>query len=359
MEYPKVCLRRGEEGGVLKGQRLIYDNELDWADDICTDGCVVDVLDSRQRFAARGFFNSNSRLAVRVLTRDEAEPIDRAFFARRIEAAWRTRQTLGFSDSCRVVFGESDGLPGLTVDKFADCLSFQIACLGLEQWKPELVSILAELFAPRGIYERDDLPVREKEGLPLIKTCVYGEVPEELVIREHDAHMLVSIANGQKTGHFLDQQENRGRLKPYAPRQDVLDLCCCTGGFSIHAALYGAKSVEAVDVSADALALVRRNAALNGVGRDRYTVRWGDVVTDQALRQELGGPYDVVVANIVADVIKALASTVRPLVKEGGIFLCSGIIDDRAEEVAQCLRDNGWTIAETRSSEGWFSYLCR
>ena len=109
MEYPKVCLRRGEEGGVLKGQRLIYDNELDWADDICTDGCVVDVLDSRQRFTARGFFNSNSRLAVRVLTRDEAEPIDRAFFARRIEAAWHTRQALGFSDSCRVVFVNPTG----------------------------------------------------------------------------------------------------------------------------------------------------------------------------------------------------------------------------------------------------------
>ena len=259
MEYPKVCLRRGEEAGVRKGQRLIYDNELDWADDICTDGCVVDVLDSRQHFAARGFFNSKSRLAVRVLTRDEAEPIDRAFFARRIESAWRTRQALGFADSCRVVFGESDGLPGLTVDKFADCLSFQIACLGLERWKPELIAILAELFSPRGIYERDDLPVREKEGLPLIKTCVYGTVPEELVIREHDARMLVSIANGQKTGHFLDQQENRGRLKPYAPGQDVLDLCCCTGGFSIHAALYGAKAVEAVDVSEDALALVRRS----------------------------------------------------------------------------------------------------
>ena len=99
---------------------------------------------------------------------------------------------------------------------------------------------------PRGIYERDDLPVREKEGLPQIKTCVYGEVPDEIVIREHDAKMLVSIANGQKTGHFLDQQENRGRLKPYAPGQDVLDLCCCTGGFLVHAALYGAKSVEAV-----------------------------------------------------------------------------------------------------------------
>ena len=110
MEYPKVCLRRGEEGGVLKGQRLIYDNELDWADDICTDGCVVDVLDSRQRFVARGFFNARSKLTVRVLTRRAEETIDRDFFARRIRAAWQTRQTLGFSDSCRVVFGESGAI---------------------------------------------------------------------------------------------------------------------------------------------------------------------------------------------------------------------------------------------------------
>ena len=172
---------------------------------------------------------------------------------------------LGFENSCRVVFGESDGLPGLTVDKFADCLSFQIVSLGMERWKDDIVAILAELFQPQGIYERDDVAVREKEGLPQIKECVYGTVPEEIEIREHDARMLVSIENGQKTGHFLDQQENRGRLKPYAKGRTVLDLCCCTGGFSIHAALYGAKSVEAVDVSADALALVRRNAALNGV----------------------------------------------------------------------------------------------
>ena len=163
MEYQKVCLRRGEEAGVLKGQRLIYDNELDWADDICTDGCVVDVLDSRQRFAARGFSIPHSRLAVRVLTRDEAETDRPRVFCPPDRSGMARAAALGFSDSCRVVFGESDGLPGLTVDKFADCLSFQIACLGLEQWKPELISILAEL-APRGIYERDDLPVREKEA---------------------------------------------------------------------------------------------------------------------------------------------------------------------------------------------------
>lgn len=141
--------------------------------------------------------------------------------------------------------------------------------------------------------------------------------------------------------------------------QTVLDLGCGSGILSIAALLLEADRAVACDIDEKCMDVAYENAALNGVGRDRYTVRWGDVVTDQALRQELGGPYDVVVANIVADVIKALASTVRPLVKEGGIFLCSGIIDDRAEEVAQCLRDNGWTIAETRSSEGWFSYLCR
>ena len=141
--------------------------------------------------------------------------------------------------------------------------------------------------------------------------------------------------------------------------QTVLDLGCGSGILSIAALLLGADRAVACDIDEKCMDVAYENAALNGVGRDRYTVRWGDVVTDQALRQELGAPYDVVVANIVADVIKALASTVRPLVKEGGIFLCSGIIDDRAEEVAQCLRDNGWTIAEARSSEGWFSYLCR
>ena len=265
MNYPKVCLRRGEESGVRAGKPWIFENQLDWADDICEDGGIVDVLDSRMRFAARGYFNSRSKITVRVLTRGENETIDREFFRRRIERAWQVRQALGFENSCRVVFGESDGLPGLTVDKFGDCLAFQIVSLGMERWKDAIIAILAELFQPRGIYERDDVAVREKEGLPQIKRCVYGEVPEELVIREHDADMLVSIENGQKTGHFLDQQENRGRLKPYAKGKTVLDLCCCTGGFSIHAALYGAKSVEAVDVSEEALALVRRNAALNGV----------------------------------------------------------------------------------------------
>ena len=272
MTYPKVCLRRGEETGVRAGKPWIFENQLDWADDVCKDGGIVDVLDSRMRFAARGYFNSQSKITVRVLTRDENEVIDRDFFRRRIERAWSVRRMLGFENSCRVVFGESDGLPGLTVDKFADCLSFQIVSLGMERWKDDIVAILAELFQPQGIYERDDVAVREKEGLPQIKECVYGTVPEEIEIREHDARMLVSIENGQKTGHFLDQQENRGHLRPYSAGRTVLDLCCHTGGFSIHAALYGAAHVQAVDVSETALAMVRGNAARNGVADRVETV---------------------------------------------------------------------------------------
>lgn len=261
----QVCLKRGEEADIFAGSLWIYDNEIDWCTDTCADGDVVDVLSSRRQFVARGFFNAKSKIVVRVLTRDKDEVIDREFFRSRILRAWEYRKSIGLTNACRVVFGDSDGLPGLTLDKFGDYLSFQIVSLGLELWKDALIEILVEIFQPKGIFERDDLPVREKEGLKQIKTCVYGEVPPEVEIMEHDARMLVDIENGQKTGHFLDQQENRGLLKDYVNGKTVLDLCCCSGGFSVHAGLYGAKSVDAVDVSESALEMVRKNADLNGV----------------------------------------------------------------------------------------------
>ena len=274
--YGKVCLRRGEDTRIRAGADWIYDNELDWADDICKTGDVVDVLDSRMRFVARGFFSLKSKIAVRVLTRDEGTEIDERFFRARLTAAVEFRRRLGFDNSFRAVFGESDGLPGLTVDKYGEYLSFQIVSAGMEQRKALILRLLTELLQPQGIYERDELAVREKEGLPLTSGCVYGTVPERHIVREHDAAMYVSIPNGQKTGHFLDQQENRGRIRPYCAGADVIDLCCCTGGFSIHAALYGAKRVEAVDVSEAALALVRENAALNAV-EDRIAATCANV----------------------------------------------------------------------------------
>ena len=267
MELRQVCLRRGEERDLRRGKRRVYDNEAAWIDEGCTDGEVVDVVDGKGNFVARGFLNSRSKILVRILTQDPNEVIDSDFFARRLARAWTYRKALGFSQTCRVVFGESDGLPGLTVDKFGDYLSLQIVSLGMEAWKPVLVECLAALFSPLGIYERNDLSVREKEGLPPSTGCLYGRVPELVSFREHDAQMLADLHHGQKTGHFLDQQENRGRIRPYCADAQVLDLCCHTGGFSIHAALYGAKSVESVDVSQDALDMLTRNAENNGVAQ--------------------------------------------------------------------------------------------
>ena len=284
----QVCLRRGEEARVRGGAPWIFENELDWADDTCETGGVVDVLDSRLRFCARGFWNPGSKICVRVLTRDRNETIDRAFFRRRLLRAWEYRRSLGFENACRVVFGESDGLPGLTVDKFASCLSFQITSLGMERWKPVLIELLDEIFHPQGIFERNDVPVREKEGLAQMTGCVLGTVP--------DAAMLVSIANGQKTGHFLDQQENRGRIRPYCAGRTVLDLCCCTGGFSIHAALYGAEHVESVDVSEEALALVRKNAARNGVA-ERITTTCANVFDLAREYSDAGKQYGLVICD--------------------------------------------------------------
>ena len=195
-----------------------------------------------------------------------------------------------------MVFGESDGLPGLTVDKFGDYLSFQIVSLGMERRKQEIIDILAEIFAPKGTFERDDLAVREKEGMEQCSGCVYGSVPDQVEIREHDARMLVDIPHGQKTGHFLDQQENRGRIAPYVKNETVLDLCCCTGGFSVHAALYGAKSVEAVDVSAEALALTMENARRNGVA-GRVTVTEANVFDLARAYADAGRQFGCVICD--------------------------------------------------------------
>ena len=296
MERGQVCLRRGEEQELRAGKLWVYDNEIDWVDNACRDGEVVELLDSRMKFLAWGFFNSRSKITVRILTRDRTEQVDAAFFRRRLETAWRCRRSLGFDNACRVVFGESDGLPGLTVDKFGDYLSMQILCLGMDRIKEELVSALAELFHPKGIYERDDVPVREKEGLPQITGVLYGTVPPEVEILEHEARMLVDIPGGQKTGHFLDQQENRGRIKPYCRGRTVLDLCSHTGGFAIHAALYGAAAVEAVDVSESALEMLRRNAALNGV-EDKIRTVTANVFDYMKQADELGARFDTVICD--------------------------------------------------------------
>ena len=295
MTYGEVRLKRGEEKDLRGGGCWVYDNEVLWVDHLCENGAIVDVTAHDGSFLGRGFFNGDSRIVVRLLAREKTE-IDGDFIAGRIEDAWLRRKALGFRDACRVVFGDADGLPGLTVDKFGKYLSFQIVSMGMERFRDTVISTLVELFAPAGICERNDVSIRELEGLELRKGCVYGQIPERVRFKEFDALMEADILNGQKTGHFLDQQETRGRIRPYCRRAKTLDLCCHTGGFSIHAALYGAESVKSVDVSQEALAMLMDNAELNGVSERIETVC--ENVFDLVRREsDAGEEYDFIICD--------------------------------------------------------------
>lgn len=295
MTYGEVRLRRGEDRGLNAGNLWIYDNQVAWVDEDCADGGIVDVTGQDGRFLGRGFFNGQSKIVVRLLSREKID-IDAALIDRRIRAAWNRRRELGFENACRVVFGDADGLPGLTVDKFGEYLSFQIVSLGMANFQEKIIESLVKLFQPRGICQRNDVAVREKEGLPLVTGCVYGELPDRAQFMEHDAKMEADILHGQKTGHFLDQQENRGRIKPYCKGRTVLDLCCHTGGFSIHAALYGAEAVKSVDVSGEALDMLRENAKLNGVA-DRITTVEANVFNLVREESDAGQKYGFVICD--------------------------------------------------------------
>lgn len=295
MEYGEVRLLRGEDRGINAGGCWIYDNQVAWVDETCVNGGVVDVTAAGGKFLGRGFFNGDSKIVVRLLSREKIG-VDAALIDQRIRAAWERRRQLGFSNACRVVFGDADGLPGLTVDKFGDYLSFQIVSLGMANFQEDVIRTLTDLFSPKGICQRNDVAVREKEGLPLVAGCVYGTLPERVPFTEHEAAMEADLLHGQKTGHFLDQQENRGRIKPYCPGKTVLDLCCHTGGFSVHAALYGAKSVKSVDVSAEALDMLMNNARRNGV-EEKVTPVEANVFDLVKAESEAGVKYDLVICD--------------------------------------------------------------
>ena len=295
MTIGEVRLRRGEDRGLIAGGCWVYDNQVAWVDEDCADGGIADVTRSDGTFLGRGFYNSRSKIILRLLSREKIE-INGSLIASRIRAAWARRQELGFQNACRVVFGDADGLPGLTIDKFGEYLSFQIVSLGMAAFQANIVAALVEIFQPKGIVERNDVAVREKEGLPLTSGCVWGQVPDRVPFLEHDAKMEADILRGQKTGHFLDQQENRGRIRPYCRDREVLDLCCHTGGFSVHAALYGARHVRSVDVSAEALDMLMENARFNGVA-DRITTVKENVFDLVKAEAEAGRQYGLVICD--------------------------------------------------------------
>ena len=291
----KVYIRQGREKRIKNGHSWVFDNEIEKIEGESSPGEIVDVYTFKNRFLGRGYINPKSKITVRILTR-EREEIDREFFRRRIVDAWEYRQRLMDTTSCRVIFGEADFLPALIVDKFGDYLSVQTLALGIDRYKDLIVELLDEIIKPQGIYERNDVQVRELEGLEQKKGFLKGNFETSIDIIENGIKMTVDIENGQKTGHFLDQKENRAALKPYVKGGRVLDTFTHTGGFALHAAHYGASEVVAVDISEHAIEYVEKNAKLNGFDEKIKGVV-GNVFDVLKEYQIKGEEFDVVILD--------------------------------------------------------------
>ncbi|WP_018086579.1 class I SAM-dependent rRNA methyltransferase [Desulfurispora thermophila] len=264
---PTVVLARQREQRVKDGHPWVYRTEIAEIKGNINPGDIVEVTDSAGRFVGCGFINTASQIAVRILTRDKNEQIDRNFFVRRIrQAVDYRRRVLENSNACRLIFGEADFLPALIVDNFAGYLSLQTLALGMDRFKDTIVDVLGEVCRPRGIFERNDASVRQLEGLPLVSGFIGPPFDPLVIIEENGLQLEVDLAGGQKTGYFLDQRENRRVMFYLAKGARVLDCFCHTGTFSVYAAVAGAVSVTGIDISAPALEVARRNAARNGVG---------------------------------------------------------------------------------------------
>ncbi|MBS1565553.1 MAG: class I SAM-dependent rRNA methyltransferase [Bacteroidetes bacterium] len=261
----KVVLKKKISHRIENGHPWVFANEVNTVDGAPEDGDIVEVLTHDKKFIGRGYINAKSQIIVRLLTRDKNEVINEAFFYQRLKQAWEYKSRLGYRENCRLIFGEADFLPALIIDKFNDYFVIQTLALGMDKWKPALVDALEKIFRPKGIYERNDVPVRELEGLPQQKGFLSAPFDTNIIINENGLRFHVDIENGQKTGYFLDQQDNRRAIRHIVEGADVLGAFTYTGTFEIHAAHYGAKSVLGIDISAGAVEQANKNAALNGL----------------------------------------------------------------------------------------------
>ncbi len=263
-----IVLNKNISRRVELGHPWIFANEVNTGKEKDTNakpGEIVDVFTFDKKFIGRGYYNPQSQISVRLLTRDKNETIDDKFFYNRILQAWQYRQKIGYSENCRLIFGEADDMPQLIIDKFNDYFVIQTLALGIDVWKPAIVKALEKIFTPQGIYERNDVPVRELEGMEQHKGFLSAEFDTNIVINENGIKFNIDIANGQKTGYFLDQQDNRRAIQHIVKDADVLGAFCYTGSFEISAAYYGAKSVLGLDISQNAIDMCNKNAALNGL----------------------------------------------------------------------------------------------
>jgi len=239
----KVYLNKKISKRVVEGHPWIFSNEIGRVDGTVSGGEVVSVFTHDNKFIGSGYINPKSQITVRLLTRNKNEAINDDFFYKRILECWEYRKKIGYTENCRLVFGEADLLPQLIIDKFNNYFVMQTLALGMDVWKPAIVNALTRIFNPKGIYERNDVPVREVEGMIQQKGFLSAPFETKIIINENGLKFNVDIENGQKTGYFLDQQDNRRAIQHIVKGADVLGAFIYTGTFEIHAAYYGAKSV--------------------------------------------------------------------------------------------------------------------
>jgi 23S rRNA (cytosine1962-C5)-methyltransferase len=261
----KFFLHQGKNKKAENGRPWIYIDEINEYDGDYENGDIVEVYNHKNYFIGKGYINDRSKITIRLLTRDQSEDINRDFFKKRFQTAWEYRKTVIDTSSCRFIFGEADLLPGLTIDKFEDYYVIQIATLGMEQFRDIFVDLLVNEYGAKGVYERSDLATREIEGLEQRKGFLTAQFDTNVQIIENGVKYIVDLENGQKTGFFLDQKENRAAIHRICKDKDVLDCFTHTGSFALNAGIAGAKSVLGIDVSEHAIECANTNAKLNGL----------------------------------------------------------------------------------------------
>ena len=290
-----VFLKTGREKRVYSRHPWIFRSDIERTDGHVNAGDIVSVRNSRGRFLAKAFYNPQSQISLRIMSYKEEE-IGRDFIFRRVHEAIEYRKTFADLESCRLIFAESDRLPALIVDSFGGILVLQCLALGMERFKQDVVDALVHEMHPKGIWERNDVPVRKLEGLEMTTGLLYGEVPDLVEIRENGVRFYVDVKEGQKTGFFLDQKENRAAIAPFVKDKKVLDCFTHTGSFALHAGYYGAREVTGVDISAYACRFAEKNAILNHL-EDRVHFVEANAFDLLAEKSRSGEKYDVIILD--------------------------------------------------------------
>ena len=301
MYHTIVTLKKGEGRTIKSGGAWIFDNEIDTITGRFKNGDLVTVHDFDGYPMGSGFINQNSKIRIRMMTRKADQEIDHAFLTMRVKNAWEYRKTTVDTSSCRIIFGEADFLPGLVIDKYEDVLVVECLALGMEAFKEEIVTILKELLAKdgitiRGVYERSDANERTKEGLPKVKGFIGEEFNTTVEITENGVHYLVDVANGQKTGFFLDQKYNRLAMQRICKGKKVLDCFTHMGTFALNAGIAGASDVTGLDISEYAVSQAEANARLNEL-QDTVHFRCANVLDELPKLAAAGEKYDVVILD--------------------------------------------------------------